>query len=69
MTYVRDSNFCVSMIVNGRNGLGAIVLDVHQDRGEVRGNSDSKKGNNKIHSQKQCLIYHRGKIKKSKITL
>jgi hypothetical protein len=35
-----DSNFCVSMIVNDRDGLGAIVLDVHQDGGEVRANID-----------------------------
>jgi hypothetical protein len=35
-----DSSFCVSMIVNDRNGLGAIVLDVHQDGGEVRANID-----------------------------
>jgi hypothetical protein len=35
-----DSIFCVSMIVNGRDGLGAIVLDVHQDGGEVQKNID-----------------------------
>jgi hypothetical protein len=35
-----ESNYCVSMIVNGRNGLGAIVLDVHQDGGEVREDID-----------------------------
>jgi hypothetical protein len=35
-----ESNFCVRMIVNDRDGLGAIVQDVHQDGGEVRENID-----------------------------